>query len=490
MRSFHFLLAVCLIAAFSLTGCTSGPDFLRPNAPKVESYTLEPLPSETASAGVVGGEAQRFIQGADVPAQWWELFHSPELNALIEKALKVNPTIEAAQAALRQANENVYAQQGAYYPNVQANISSTRQQVAKEIQSPLNSQSNLFYLHSAQVTVAYSPDVFGFNQRQVESLKAQAEYQHFQLEAAQLTLSSNIVVAAVQEASLREQIKVTESLVALENEQLDLLHRQFELGAVAEAAVISQEALLAQVQTNLPALKKQLALQRDLLTSLAGEYPGNEIVQTFDLSKLQLPQEIPLSLPSKLVEQRPDVRAAEEQLHAASAQIGVAQANRLPQFTLSAAYGFSGTAISNLLNPGNNFWLLAGSVAQPVFDGGILKHRKQAAEAAYDQAAAQYKATVITAFQNVADALRALEYDADTVKATLAAERATKQTMDIARRQVELGDISYFALLTTEQAYQQSVLNLQQALASRYSDTAALFQALGGGWWHQGDIKM
>lgn len=480
----------CLpMAALLLTaGCAVGPDFLRPTTPKVEGYTSEPLPAQTISAGVAGGEAQRFKQDSDVPAQWWTLFHSPALNTLIEKALKANPNLQAAEAALRQAQENVYAQQGAYYPSVQASFAPTRQKVAKEIQSPLNSQQTLFNLHTAQVTVAYSPDVFGLNQRQVESLKAQTDFQRFQLEAAYLTISSNVVVAAVQEASLRAQIKATEELVKFESEQLDLLHRQFELGAIAEAAVVAQEATLAQTQATLPPLQKLLALQRDLLTVLSGDFPNNELHEKFELSALQLPLDLPVSLPSHLVEQRPDVRAAEEQLHAASAQIGVAQANMLPQFTLDAAFGFSGTSMAHLFSSANNFWSLAGGVTQPIFEGGMLRHRKLAAEAAYDQAAALYRATVIAAFQNVADTLRALEYDAETVKAALAAEQATKQSLSIARRQVELGDISYFALLSTEQAYQQSVLNLQQALATRYADTAALFQALGGGWWNRNDI--
>jgi len=483
----HLLRYLTVITLMFTSGCAVGPDFLRPVAPKVDNFTPEALPIQTTSAEIAGGEAQRFRSDSDVPDQWWTLFHSPALNSLIEKALKANPNLQAAEAALRQAQENVYAQQGAYYPSVEANFSLSRQQVAKEIQSPLNSQSTLFNLHTAQVLVSYSPDVFGLNKRQVESLKAQTDYQRFQLEAAHLTLSSNIVVAAVQEASLREQIKVTEALVKLESEQLDLLHRQVELGAVAEAAVVAQAATLAQTQATLPPLHKQLALQRDQLIVLAGDYPSNDLPEKFELSDLHLPVDLPVSLPSKLVEQRPDVRAAEEQLHAASAQVGVAQANRLPQFTLSAAYGFAGTTLGNLFSSANNFWSLAGGVTQPIFEGGILKHRKLAAEAAYDQAAAQYRATVLAAFQNVADSLRALEYDADIVKATLAAEQASKQSLDIAKRQLELGDISYFSILTTEQTYQQSVLNLQQALASRYSDTAALFQSLGGGWWNRAD---
>lgn len=467
------------------SGCAVGPDFKRPSPPKVDGFTSNPLPDQTASAEMAGGEAQRFRKNAEVPAQWWELFHSPELNTLIEKALRANPNLKAVEAALRQAKENVYAQQGVYYPSAQANFTPARQKIATEIQSPLNSQVTLFNVHTAQVSVSYSPDVFGLNQRQVESLQAQADFQRFQLEAANLTLTSNIVVAAIQEASLRAQIKATEELVKLESEQLQLLHRQLELGAIAEAAVVAQEATLAQTQATLPPLKKQLALQRDQLTVLSGDFPNNELSQRFELSGMQLPLDLPVSLPSRLIEQRPDVRAAEEQLHSASAEIGVAEANRLPQFTLSAVDGFTGTSIAKLFSPANNFWTLAGGVTQPIFNGGTLLHRKRAAEAVYDQVAAQYRATVLGAFQNVADTLRALEYDADAMKATLVAEQATKQSLIIAEKQVDLGDISYFALLATKQTYQQTVLNLVQAQANRYSDTAALFQALGGGWWNR-----
>jgi NodT family efflux transporter outer membrane factor (OMF) lipoprotein len=476
-----------MMALLLAVGCAAGPDFVRPAAPDVKSYTSEPLPARTASADIAGGEAQRFRQDSDVPEQWWTLFRSPALNALIEKALQANPDLQAAEAALRQAQENVYAQQGAYYPGVQANFTPTRQKVANNLQSPLNSQQNLFNLHTAQVLVSYSPDVFGLNRRQVESLQAQADFQRFQLQAAHLTLSSNIVVAVVQEAALRGQIKATEALAGFEHEQLDLLQRQVELGATAESAVIAQKATLAQTEASLPSLQKQLALQRDLLAALCGDFPSNEPSEKFELSSLQLPLDLPVSLPSRLVEQRPDIQAAEQQLHAASAQIGVAQANMLPQFTLAAGYGFTGTSLASLFGSVNNFWSLAGSVTQPILDGGILRHRKRAAVAAYDQAAAQYRSTVITAFQNVADTLRALEYDADAVKAALAAEQATKQSLDIARQQVALGDISHFAALSTELTYQQAVVNLVQAQAGRYADTAALFQALGGGWWNHAD---
>ena len=471
-----------------MAGCAVGPNFQKPGAPKVDGYSPEPLPAQTASGDVHGGEAQRLVQDMDISAQWWTLFHSKALNDLVEQAIKKNPDLESAQAALRVARENVYAQEGALWPSISANYSATGQKVPGELGSPTASGAYTYSLHTAQVTVGYTPDVFGGTRRQIESLKAQADSQCFQLEAAYLTLTSNVVVSAIQEAGLRGQIDATWKIIEIETHSLELLKRQYSLGQVARADVVAQEAALAQTQATLPSLEKQLAQQRDLLSRLTGRFPSDALTEKFEISSLELPQELPVSLPSKLVEQRPDVRSAEEQVHAASAQIGVAVANRLPNISLSANYGTSATAISQLFTPGTGFWALGANVAQPIFQGGTLLHRQRSAEAAFDQAAAQYRSTVLTAFQNVADALHAIQSDADAVKAALAAEKAAAQSLDIARRQLELGDISYLALLNAEQTYQQASLNLAQALSNRYADTAALFQALGGGWWNRSDV--
>jgi NodT family efflux transporter outer membrane factor (OMF) lipoprotein len=466
-----------------------GPDFHRPAAPGVDRYTASGLPARTTSADVKGGEAQAFVQDRDIPGQWWTLFHSKALNDLIGQALKANPDLEAAQAALRGAWENVYAQQGAFFPSVEANFNPTRQKIARSLTSPLTSNSNLYSLHTAQVSVAYTIDVFGGTRRQVESLAAQADSQRFQLEAAYLTLTSNVVAGAIEEAALRGQIAAVKRIIEIQSQSLELLRRQYALGQIAQADVVAQEAALAQTQTTLPPLEKQLAQQRDLLARLAGRFPSETLVETFDLSSLELPQELPLSLPSKLVAQRPDVRSAEEQLHTACAEIGVAVANRLPNITLSADLGSVATQVGQLFTPGTGFWALAGNVTQPVFQGGTLLHRQRAAEAAYDQALAQYRGTVLTAFQNVADSLHAVQCDADALKAAVAAEGAAAKSLAIARTQLELGDVSYLALLNAEQTYQQAVTNRVQALANRYADTAALFQALGGGWWNRSDAR-
>ncbi len=473
-----------VLALGALAGCAVGPDFHRPEAPKTSGYTPEPLANPAGGGEVPGGGPQRFVQGMDIPAQWWHLFGSEPLNSLVERSLKANPNVQAAQAALRVAQETYLAQRGALLPSAEASFSPTRQRVADALSSPLNSGANVFSLHTAQLSIAYAPDVFGGIRRQIESAQALAESQRFQLEAARLSLSSNVVAAAVQEAALRAQVEATEAIVKIESEQVGLMQKQLELGAIAESNVVAQRTVVAQTRATLAPLRKQLAQQRDLLTALAGELPANEISEKFELASLKLPGELPVSLPSKLVEQRPDVRAAEAQLHSAEAQVGVATANLLPQFTINANIGSVATTLGSLFTGGSGFWSLAGNVTQPIFEGGALIHRKRAAEAAYDQAAAQYRATVIGAFQNVADSLRALQQDGEALQAALEAKTLAEDSLGIARKQVEIGDISYLALLTSEQAYQQAVITLVQAQANRYADTAALFQALGGGWWN------
>ncbi len=478
-------------AALLAAGCEAGPDFLRPTAPDANGYTPEPLSPQTASADVHGGKAQRFVQDLDIPGQWWTLFHSEPLNALIEQAIAANPSLQAARAALREAQENVYAQEGALFPTVDLNGSVTPQRFSGATfggsGSSFSSNSE-FTLYQASVSVSYTLDVFGGIRRQVESLEAQAEFEHFQLEASYLTLTSNVVTAAVQEASLRAQIAATQDIIDIETQELDVLRQQFELGGASKAAVLAQQATLSQTLATLPPLQKQLAQEHDLLMSLIGRFPSQYAGEAFDLSTLQLPQDLPVSLPSKLVEQRPDVRSSEAQLHEASANIGVATANQLPQFTLSANYGSDALKLASLFGPGTGVWSVAGSVAQTIFDGGTLLHKKRAAVAAYDQAAAQYRNAVLTAFQNVADTLRALQSDADAVNAQFAADLAAADSLDISRKQYQAGAITYTALLNAEQTYQQTRISLVQAQATRYADTAALFQALGGGWWNRADV--
>lgn len=480
--------ALALVLTMVLSACAVGPDFVPPPAPDVNGYTPEPLGSRTASARTPGGEAQHFVRDLDLPSQWWTLFHSKALNSLIDNALVANPDLQAAQAALRVAKENVRAQQGALLPSVDGSLGAIRQKPAIGDPSADGSQAPTFNLFTGQLSVSYSPDVFGGTRRSIESLAAQADSQRYQLEATYLTLTSNLAGAAVQEASLRGQIAATRGIIKIETDVLDLLRRQRQFGQIAEADVVAQEAALAQVEQTLPPLQKQLAQQRDLLAALSGGFPSDRMTQHFVLAALHLPRDLPVSLPSKVVQQRPDVRAAEANLQSTSAQIGVAIANRLPNITLSATTGSTALTVDQLFTPGTGFWSAAGTVVQPIFHGGTLLHRELAAKAAYDQAEAQYRSAVITAFQNVADALRAIQADAIALQKAVAFERAAARSLEITRRRMELGDINYLGLLNAQQTYQQALLGLAQVKASRYADTVALFQALGGGWWNRSDV--
>ena len=477
-----------------LAACAVGPNFKRPAAPKTDSYGAAPMQGETTAAEGAAGSAQRFIADADVPAQWWTLFESPELTQLIEQALKANPDLGAARAALRQAHELYAAQRASYFPTVQGSFSATRARNAlATISNPTSlPQANPYYsLYTAELSVSYLPDVFGATRRSVEAARAQAESSRFQLEATYVTLTSNVVVTAVQEASLRGQIAATARLLELQHQLTETVRAQRSLGTASNLDLLAQEAAEAQTAATLPPLEKQLGQTRDALTALLGRLPAEEPAEAFRLEALTLPLELPVSLPSKLVLQRPDVRAAEENLHAASAQAGVALASMLPQFAITADYGTTALQIGHLFGPYTGFWDLGASLTQTLFDAGALLHRHRAADAALDQAGEQYRAAVVLACQNVADTLRALKSDADALKASAEADRTARASFDLARSQHELGTISLIAVLNAEQTYQQAELVLVQARASRYADTAALFQALGGGWWNRpgGSLK-
>jgi NodT family efflux transporter outer membrane factor (OMF) lipoprotein len=474
-------------AAALLASCAVGPDFRAPVAPEITRYTREPLASHTSSAAVSGGEAQRFEAGRDVPLQWWKAFKSPALDALIAQALQRNPTVQSALASLRAAKQAVYAQEGKYFPLVQANFNPTYQRTSAALSPVPSSGANIFELDTAQLQVSYTFDIWGLNRRTVENLTALADAQRFQTEAAYLTLIANIVVAAINEASARDQIDATNRLIKINTVMVETLRRQLEKGAVTRGDVAVQEAALAQVKATLPPLRKALAQQRDLLAALAGGFPSEAPQPTFRLADLHLPGDLPVSLPSQLIEQRPDVRAAEEQLHAASAQVGVATANMLPTFTINGNAGFMNTALAGLLAPQNLFWTVAGNATQTIFDGGTLLHLREEAKENYQAAAWTYRGTVVTAVQNVSDSLHALQSDADALKAAHEFERAANISFEQARRQFQEGSINVLLLSTAQQGYLQATIQVVQARAARLADTAALFQALGGGWWNRAE---
>jgi NodT family efflux transporter outer membrane factor (OMF) lipoprotein len=471
-----------------VAGCAVGPDFKQPAAPKISGYTPIRLATTESATNLPGGEAQRFVEGIDISGQWWQLFHSLPLNNLIERALTNSPDVKSAQAALAVARENVLAQRGAYYPSASAGFSASRHKSSEQLAPVPNATAFYYSLFTPQVAVSYTPDVFGLNRRTMESLKALQEQTRFALAATHITLSANLASAAIQEASLRAQIEATRELLAVNTNILKVIRNRTAKGYSSRLDVAAQEAQMAQTEATLPPLQKQLEQQRDLLAALAGGFTGQQLPEEFDLSTLQLPEELPVSLPSQLVRQRPDIRQAEENLRAASAQIGIAVANRIPNITLSADAGSMALEAGKIFAGGTGFWDLSAGITQPIFEGGALMHKERAARAAYIQAAEQYRGTVITAFQNVADTLHALEQDAIALKAAAAAKEAAGVTLALAKNQFASGYSNYLSLLNAEQAYQQAVINMVQAQASRYADTAALFQALGGGWWNRPDV--
>jgi NodT family efflux transporter outer membrane factor (OMF) lipoprotein len=490
--------------ATALSGCLVDPDFVQPPAPDAPHFT----PEKTASPGL----GQSFAQGRDIPADWWALYRSKPLDTLVREALDRNPSLEAAEAGIRIAYFNAEAQKGILLPqvgilatesqNLQSNnraLTAINQSLFNQYfpspynivtgqatPSPATTNPNAPYgLFLKQLSISYAPDIWGLNRRSIESLEAQTEQAAFQMEAARLALTSNVVVAAIQEASIRGQIEATKNIIAMMKDSLEILKRQYSFGSIAQADVIAQEAALAQAEQALPPLEKQLALQRDLLTALAGRLSCEEIEQKFSLTQLKLPVTVPVSVPSQLVEQRPDIRVAEANLHAATAAVGIARAARLPNITLSANLGASAFHVAQLFAPGTGLYTLAAGAAQPLFDGTTLLNKERSAVAALEQADAQYRSTVVNAFQNVTDALRSLQADAKAVETARKSEDAARRNLDIVRMQLKFGQVSQIAVFTAQRIYASASLLRVQAEATRLSDTAALFMALGGGWWNR-----
>jgi NodT family efflux transporter outer membrane factor (OMF) lipoprotein len=497
------------IAAFmTLGGCAVGPDFQSPAPPDVDRFTPEKL----SRAGDDKRSDVSFLAGRDVPQRWWEAFKNKKLNRLIQAAIEHNASLQAAEAAIKVSYYTAEAQKGGFLPQAFMNanesvfLQSNNRSYGSINQSvfnqsypyagnvltglavpnlPTNTPNAVYGLFLKQLTVAYTLDIWGQNRRMVESLEAQTDAQRYQFEAAYLALTSNVAVAAIQEAALRGQLAAVERVVKIERELLDLFRKQKGVGWASEADVLTQEGALAQALQLIPPLKKQVALQRDLITALAGRYSADQVEETFDLAELNLPRAAPVALPSRFVRQRPDIRAAEAQLHAASAQIGVAVAARLPNLTLSATPGFSAFKLAQLFAPGTQFYTLAASAAQPIFTGFSLLNQQKAAEAAFEQAGAQYRQTVIAAFQNVADALRAIQADTEAVKAAVYAEKVSGKNLDIVRGQLKIGSVSVLAVLNAQQTYLLAVVAHAQARGNLLADVAGLFMALGGGWQDQ-----
>jgi NodT family efflux transporter outer membrane factor (OMF) lipoprotein len=475
-----------------LAGCAVGPDFHRPAAPAIPGYTAQKLPGGTAPVAAKDGQAQHFQLGADIAGAWWDLFRSPGLTRLVADTLRHNPSLQAAQQTLHQAQETRLAAEGAWFPSVSGTLARERQKFSAAAQGATPAElvgvPTTFSFYTAQLSVSYTFDIWGQTQRTVEADQGQAEYQRFQLEAAANMLAANTASTAITIAALQAEIDAETRLVGAEQRLLTTVQQQFELGAATGTDVATQASQLANTQALVVPLQTQLVQARDQLAAYLGLAPSEAALPAITLEDLTLPTALPVSLPSQLVAQRPDIRASEAQLHTATAQVGVAIANRLPQLTLSALVGTLPASPGQFFTPGNGAWTLINQLAGPLFEGGALLHQQRAATAAMHAAALSYRGTVVNAFQNVADVLTAVQQDALAVQANQDAEHAAARALSLAQLQYGAGGVAYLTVLTAQTQYQNAVINLIRARAARYTDSVALFAALGGGWWNRHDV--
>ncbi len=466
-----------------LSGCSVGPDFVRPKAPAIDRYNHGQDPSETAP---VDGQSQRFEQGIGPIANWWTLFNSKQLDAAVAEGIANNPSLEAAQASLRQSNDNLQAGYGIFYPQINAGFGASRQRNSlASIGS--SAPGSIFNLVTLSASVSYSLDIFGGEHRAIENLQSQVDLQRSTVLGTYLALSGNIVNTAIAMAAYREEIKYTEQLIALQKEQIAITEKQVQAGTVSYETVLSLRSQLASFEATLPPLRQRLSQSEHLLAILAGHAPSEWMPLQVSMDELSLPSELPLSLPSELVRQRPDILVAEAQLHGASANIGVATAALFPSFTLNGSFGQNATSMSGLFGSNANFWSLGADIAAPLFNGGTLSSKKQAAIDAYQQSLALYRQTVLGAFGQVADTVRGLEHDAETMQAESESVEASEESLHLTQINYQAGLINYLQVLAADIQDHQAKLSYLQAEAQRLQDTTALFVALGGGWWNAAD---
>jgi NodT family efflux transporter outer membrane factor (OMF) lipoprotein len=467
-------------ALILLAGCAVGPDFSRPAAPKTDRYTREGLPSAFIATD---GRSQRLNPTAQVQADWWKLFSSNALNQIVEEALASNPTLQAAQARLTESQDALRAGYGVFFPQADVDAGAKRQRVTP-ISFGINSPGSIFNLYTLGATISYALDIFGGQRRAVEGLRAQVDYQQYTTDAAYLTLTGNLVDTVISHAAYADEIDITKEILTLIREQAKIAQVQADAGTEAYANVLSFQSQLATTEATLPGLKQKLVQSEHLLATLVGKTPAEWNPATIPMENLIPPVELPLSLPSQLVRQRPDILAAEAQWHAASAQIGVATAALFPSFTLTGGFGFNNPSTSAVLNDNSKFWSLGAAVDMPVFHGGSLWYQRKAAQAAYREAGANYRQTVLSAFAQVADVLNALQNDAESVKAQAKAVTAAGQAAHLLTVNYQAGTASYLQAITADTQYYQSRISYIQSQAQRLQDIVGLFVALGGGWWN------
>ncbi len=470
--------AVLLLGAL-LAGCAVGPNFERPKAPAVTHYAFGADPTETVTAH---GAGQRFTAGAKVAADWWRLFGCERLDAVVTEALKENPGLEAAQASLRQSEDNLRSGYGIFYPQAEADAAATRQRF-----SPLkfgsSTSSSIFNLFTLSASASYALDVFGGERRMIEGLHAQLDLQRATEQATYLTLISNIVNTVVARSAYRAQIDATNELIELQRQQVKLAEVQVNAGTAPYSNVLSLESQLASTEATVPQLEQRLSQSDDLLATLVGHVPAEWSPPDIGLSELTLPAELPVSLPSELVRQRPDVLLAEATAHGASANVGVATAALLPSVTLTGSYSANSTSTGQLTAASGRAWDFGAGLTQPLFEGGTLWYRRKAALDQYRQASALYRQVVLGAFAQVADTLRALEHDAAALRAQDEALATAKEALHLVQANYEAGLDTYLDVLVADTQYHQALINDLQTVAVRYQDTVALYVALGGGWW-------
>ncbi len=469
-----------LLAAAALAGCTLGPDFKSPDAPAAPSYTGAAQAETTVTAD---GVAQRLVAAPAPRNDWWTLFRSPELDALVAQALASNPSVDEARARLAQAREQMSAQDASLtWPQVDLDAGVKRQQIdPAALGFPQAATPPPFTVYNLGLDISYTLDLFGGTRRQMEAAGAHVDYAATELDVARRTLAANVVSAALRAATLRSRIATTEALLATQRAQLSIAEQRFALGAVAEVDVENQRALVAQTAALLPPLKGQLAATEHEIASYLGKAPADATIPPFTLAMFTLPAEIPVTLPAELVRQRPDVRASEALMHEASANVGVATANLYPKFTISGNGGTTRTSFADIAN-GINVWSIGLSLLQPVFHGGELQAQKRASEAAFDAARAAYRGTTVRAIVEVANAMAALEADSQALAARDTELAATRRVAVITRQRYDLGGVSQLVLLDAERQWRSAALDHDVAVGQRYSDTAALLAALGGTW--------
>jgi len=478
MRTVAALSAMALLVA---QGCTVGPKYRAPAPPAVTGYTPQPLPGATAGSAGAAGAAQRLSASADLPADWWTLLRSPELDGMMREALAASPTLAEATARLKQTQEELKARRGAArFPTVSGNASVEEEQLNLAAYGIPFPNPSPFTLLDGSVAVSYALDIFGANRRLIESLRAQRDYEAWQVEGARLMLAGNVASAAIRQAQIRAAMDLTRQMLGVEERQLRIAEKRYRAGGVAESEVHSQQTLLAETQATLPGLEQELDAVNDELAVLMGKPPAQARVAAISLDRLRLPEELPVSLPSALVRQRPDIRAAEALLHEASANVGVATANLYPQIVLTGSGGAIGTGFTS----GGGIWNAEGALTQPIFNGGALRAERRKAQAAFEEAGGVYRQTVLAAFQQVADSLYAIEHDAQTLAARTEAASQAEASYRIAAGRYRAGGISQEALLDAERQRLQTELDRTGAAAARYADSVALLQALGGGWWN------